>query len=75
VVQNLGLISDVADVEQLVKWSITRLEESGELLKYLYKKRIACYKMGELLLDTEYDTMRKGIRKENTIIEDMIFKK
>ena len=66
---------DVADVEQLVEWAIGRLGESGALLEYIYEKRIACYKKGELLLDKEYDSMREGIRKENKIIEAIILKK
>lgn len=63
---------DVADVEQLVEWVLERTRESGNLLRLLYEKRIACYKKGELLLDVEYDMMRKGIREKNRLIEGII---
>lgn len=36
------------------------------------KKRIACYKRGELLLDSEYTVMREGIKEKNRLIERVI---
>lgn len=63
---------DVADVEELVDWALARTGEAGGLFRHLYEKRIACYKRGELLLDSEYTMMREGIREKNRVIERII---
>lgn len=68
-------MGSIADVEELVEWALKRTGEAGILLKHIYEKRIACYKRGELLLDTEYDMMRQGIREQNGVIESMILGK
>lgn len=66
-------MGDVADVDEVVEWALRRTKEPGTLLKHIYEKRVACYKKGELLLDTEFDTMREGIREQNRVLEAMIF--
>lgn len=63
---------DVADVEELVCWSLQRLSQIGSLFEHIYQKRVACYKKGELLLDLEYDYMRGRISEANQIVEKMV---
>ncbi len=65
-------MGDVLDVDQLLDWALQRMGESGALFKYIYEKRVACYKRGELLLDIEYDMMREGIREKNRVVANMI---
>lgn len=65
---------DVLDVPKLLDWALENMGEIGALFKYIYEKRIACYKKGELLLDAEFDMMREGIREKNKIVEALIFK-
>lgn len=61
------------DVDQLLDWALQRMEEIGALFGHIYKKRVACYKRGEILLDVEYDMLREGIREKNRAVENMIF--
>jgi len=57
-------MGDILDVEQSIEWASQRLGEAGILFKHIYEKRIGCYKNGELLLDSEYGTIREGIRQK-----------
>ena len=66
-------MGDVLDVDQLLDWALQRMGEIGALFDHIYKKRVACYKGGEILLDVEYDMLRKGIREKNIEVENMIF--
>lgn len=65
-------MGDILDVEQLVEWSLKRTGEAGILFRHIYERRIGCYKRGELLLDSEYGTIREGVRQKNTEIQAII---
>jgi predicted nucleotidyltransferase len=65
-------MGDVADIDEVVEWALKRTREPGALLRHIYDKRVACYKNGEMLLDTEFDTMREGIREQNRVLEAII---
>ena len=66
---------NVADVEELIEWTEDNITSSGSLFRRIHEKRRACYKQGELLLDTEYDAIREGIRVENRVLEEILIAK
>src|SRR3990167_10590927 len=61
---------DIREVDQLGDWLWQRAGGAGALLNYIHGKRIACYKKGALLLDAEYDMMRKGIREKKKFLKE-----
>jgi hypothetical protein len=64
---------EIPDVEPLVRWADLKFQGSiSEFFRYVYEKRNACYKDGELLTDSSYETVRDGIRRLNPVLERMV---
>ena len=63
---------DVADVEDLIAWSLREVPGAGAIFQQTHQARIECYKQGRLLLDAEFELIREGVRRQNSEIEPLI---